>query len=107
MAAPLFRPKPDPLSLANKSLHKSSRPRQAHVVVSGDHEVWNLLATVSAEGRALVALEGVSFTGAKVFLLPKESVSPAIIRAVIDWYEKKGASVQLGAPTRFERPELV
>ncbi len=106
MAAPIFNSTPTPEYQARKALYKLSRPGLTHIVLSTDDQIWTHLASADLN-RALLYRDGMSLKGATVFLIPGPKVKEETVTAVTKWYASKGANVRHGAPTRFERPELV
>lgn len=108
MAAPIFNSKPTPQHAFIKAGRLTSAKMSAgRQVVREDHAIWKSSEDLTNQVKELSNKPRKDLQDVVVHLLVPANQSPESIRLVIALYESRGASVRMGAPTRYEREELV
>lgn len=104
MAAPIFKSQPSPTRALSKSVRKAGAHER--IVIGPDDPVWEAAKKVVEIAGAKLAGGG-ALKGKIIHLIPPPLAKVKEVEVVSQFYESWGATVLMGAPSRFDRDDVI
>lgn len=110
MASSIFNSKPNPTRAFARQAQKAAG--KDVIIVASNDPTWEAAKTALDNGiPTMVPKNPVTATqplaGTTVYLIKPDGVQARVVEFVVDFYTHLGCTTWVGAPSRFERDEVV